>query len=214
MKETLEDKKRERDKYIQLVDSDIKNMDFDINAHKKYVKFIVGTVALGFFYMWCSSNEESNFFRLLNENTLFIYFFATVPYVLIILFLFFVLKSAIARKGKIDLSFYQEYTFQKKIFGKFLMKKMGYNEDIEIAKIIDKYKICKDDITFDYYEFRNYVKDFIEKRYKFDYPELFFEHLTWLILYNEEVRGTLIKESDYDFIFIVERNIDFIMHIY
>lgn len=214
MHESLDDKKRERDKYINLVDSDIKSIKFDTTAHIKYIKFICGTVLLGFFYMWCSSNNDSNFFKTLESNSIFLHVNVFMPYIIILFLLFFVYKSAIAIRGKIDLNYYQKYAFQRKIFAEFILHKLGYsNGTIGVKEILAKFKKYDKDVEFDYYEFRDYVDRFIKTRYKFDYPELFIENFTLLILYNEEVEGTLVKLNKEDYVFIVKNNIDFILHV-
>lgn len=140
MHESLDDKKRERDKYINLVDSDIKSIKFDTKAHIKYIKFICGTVLLGFLYMWCSSNNDSNFFKALDNNSIFLYAVVSIPYILILLLLYFVYKSAKAIRGKIDLTYYQKYVFQRKIFAEFILHKLGYNNGaIGVKEILAKF---------------------------------------------------------------------------
>lgn len=213
MNETFEDKKRERNRYSILVSADIKSMNFKTNAHIDYLKFVFGTIFIGAFFMWSSSNKDSNFFRLLNENEVFKYVVAFTPYILIIIFYFFLIKSAKARRAKIDITFFQEYTFQKIIFADYIIKKLGYdNRELDYQEIIKHYE-QSEDIEIEYYEFQKFVTSYFEKRYKLDYPELFFSHFTWLILYNEDTNGTLVRVDEVRYVFIIKNNIDFIIHV-
>ena len=65
--ENIEDKKSQRDKYEILVDSDIKSIIFNTNSLENFLKFFFSTIVLGAFYMWCSSNMESNFFVCMDK---------------------------------------------------------------------------------------------------------------------------------------------------
>ena len=48
--ENIEDKKRQRDKYEILVDSDIKSINFNANSLENFLKFFFSTIVLGAFY--------------------------------------------------------------------------------------------------------------------------------------------------------------------
>jgi len=212
MRESLDDKKRERDKYVGLVDSDIKSINFRTNAHIEFLKFLGSTILVGFFFMWSSSNSDSNFFKMLEHNKIFLYCILSIPYLCYIVFLICLIKSAYARRGELDLNFYQKYSFQKELFARFLLKKMGWNKEVNYKKIIKNYEECVKNIEFNFFEFRDFVESYITKKYKFDFPIQFFEHFSYLILYNEDIEGTLISE-DNEYIFIVQKNEDFILHM-
>ena len=57
--ENIEDKKRQRDKYEILVDSDIKSINFNANSLENFLKFFFSTIVLGAFHIRTTPHIKS-----------------------------------------------------------------------------------------------------------------------------------------------------------
>lgn len=131
--ENIEDKKRQRDKYEILVDSDIKSINFNTDSLESFLKFFFGTIVLGAFYMWCSSNMESNFFVYIDQyRDIFYIIIIIFPTIFWIAYLILLVKKAVRLKNKINIENEQNYVVQRRIFGEFIKKKIR-NNDKEIS---------------------------------------------------------------------------------
>lgn len=212
--ENLEDKKRQRDKYEILVDSDIKSINFNTDSLDNFLKFFFGTIVLGAFYMWCSSNMESNFFVYM-ENYRDIYYkiIILLPTIFWIIYLILLIKKAIAIKNRINIKNEQKYVVQRRIFGEFIKKKICNNDkEISIKDALKLFRDAEKDINFEFNDFVQYIDSYLMK-YKLTFPYNFSRNFSYLILYNEEINGTLIKQYGYEYTFILKENEDFIMRM-
>ena len=212
--ENIEDKKRQRDKYEILVDSDIKSINFNANSLENFLKFFFSTIVLGAFYMWCSSNMESNFFVCMDKyRDLFYGIIIIFPMIFWIIYSILLVKKAVALKNKINIQNEQNYVVQRRIFGEFIKRRIC-NSDKEIS-IEDALKLFRDpenDINFEFNDFVQYIDSYLMK-YKLTFPYNFSRNFSYLILYNEEINGTLIKQYGYEYTFILKGNEDFIMRM-
>lgn len=215
MEESLEDKKRQRDKFELLVDSDIKATKFNAESHKHFLMFFLGTVVLGAFFMWCSSTTESNFFVLYKEErikTMVILVITQGPFLCVMYLMF---KDILTTRKKFDIEIAQDYIIQRRIFSTFLKQKIKTEGNIKSeSEMLNLIKMSTKDISFEYNEFWMFISTYISKNYKFNFPTRFNDHLTNLILYNEELEGTLIKENKRNYTFIIEGNMDFVNRIW
>lgn len=211
--ENIEDKKRQRDKYEILVDSDIKSINFNTDSLESFLKFFFGTIVLGAFYMWCSSNMESNFFVYIDQyRDIFYIIIIIFPTIFWIVYLILLVKKAVRLKNKINIENEQNYVVQRRIFGEFIKKKIRNNDkEISIEDALKLFKEAKNDINFDFNEFVQYIDSYLMK-YKLTFPYNFSRNFSYLILYNEEINGTLIKQYN-EYTFILKENKDFIMRI-
>lgn len=212
--ENIEDKKRQRDKYEILVDSDIKSINFNIDSLECFLKFFFGTIVLGAFYMWCSSNMESNFFVYIDKYQDISYrVIIILPMIFWIIYLILLVKKAVALKNRINIENEQNYVVQRRIFGEFIKKKICNNDkEISVEDALKLYKHAEYDINFYFNEFVQYIDSYLMK-YKLKFPYNFSRNFTYLILYNEEINGTLIKQYNDEYTFVLKENEDFIMRI-
>lgn len=211
--ENIEDKKRQRDKYEILVNSDIKSINFNTDSLEGFLKFFFGTIVLGAFYMWCSSNMESNFFVYIDKYRDMSYrVIIILPTIFWIIYSILLVKKAVALKKRINIENEQNYVVQRRIFGEFIKKKICNNDkEISIKDALKLYEDAENDIKFCFNDFVQYIDSYLMK-YKLKFPYNFSRNFSYLILYNEEINGTLIKQYN-EYTFILKENEDFIMRI-
>ena len=213
--ESMEDKKRQRDKYEILVDSDIKSIRFNADFLENVMKFFFGTIVLGAFFMWCSSNNDSNFFVFINKHKdIFYQAIVILPTILWIIYFILMIKKVTILCNQINIQYEQNYVAQREIFGNFIKKQLcnDKTEEITYKDVLYLYENAKDDITFDFNEFVKYIDSWFMK-YKLKFPFNFSYHFSYLVLYNEEICGTLIKQNTDEYTFIVKENRDFLMKV-
>lgn len=103
--------------------------------------------------------------------------------------------------------------YGRKIYQKFILDKVGYKKEDSIIKNIDEAKkLYKNhgDIHFFEDKFSEYLYKYYLK-YCLDFSYDFYKNLVKVILLENEINGTLIKEENGRYTFIVRDNLEFLM---
>lgn len=103
--------------------------------------------------------------------------------------------------------------YWRKRYQQFILSKVGYEKNDDFSKNMQEIKnICKehDDITFFEDEFLDYLFKYYSK-YKFDVSFDFYSNLAKVILLENEINGTLIKDNNQQYTFIVKDNIELLL---
>jgi hypothetical protein len=192
---SVEQLRIERCRYSILIDNDIKHMHFNENIHWKICGFIFITILLGAFYCWASASSSSNIYflarRIFGKDYSLYVPLAIVVIIQIPLYAVVYSSSNLSKKLHVNELLYQitqHHIFCEYIYAKLNVDDLSYGDYI----IMNNYPM----ISFDLFEFENYVSKYLKKKYKrVSFPFCFEERLANLILYNEVIENTVRLED-------------------
>lgn len=199
--------------YETMVRQEISKVNFNISIHKEVLKVLFSTVLSGFFFAWCSSSSESFLATIISENKWAMILICSLPVIFIMLYEISLVFSARNIRKKLDFEMEMSSVYWRKIYQGFILDKVGFKREDNIIKNIDEAKkLYKNhgDIHFFEDEFSDYLYKYYLK-YCLDFSFDFYKNLAKVILLENEINGTLIKEENGRYTFIVKDNLEFLM---
>lgn len=196
-----------------IVRQEISTVNFDITVHKKVLSFLINTIFLGAFWVWCSSSDTSNYAVFIQKNEWTKYFFVLLPIILEILFFVPIIISVKNIKKQTSFEYWMSNIKWKKLYQRFILQKIEFpmDENKILSNLNKANAMLKkhEDIIFYKDEFADYLREFY-KNYRVCLSYDFYNYLADVILISCEIDGTLVSEPDGRYTFIIEKNNEFL----